>query len=361
MDFNFSIFSTSGSSNILMAKKKKPKQIRVRGVLKDAPKNRFTGQPSGRLSAKDPAREELRQRSLKTDPKFAESTARIEEEKKVKSMAQRNVDIDTAEEDIKKEQLSTPPPKLGDIIGKAREPKEFDVGTRSYAEGETAIPLIKGLEGLQKDIINTENKLAQPETGGVLDSINRWRLGILLANTKEKLRKTEAGELQPYGAIEIGLNPWGIANIGKVGFEAISGRLSTKAIGVGQTTSAGGLMGLSSIAKNAKNTALTGVWLKRLGFTTKAAVALGSLIGLTAWGKHVKSEAIEFLPFQISMAREAGDEAGARELEELHAEIADPTGWANIIEEIPGLGVIKAAIDKTRVGTKIIEAQKRRT
>ena len=129
---------------------------------------------------------------------------------------------------------------------------------------------------------------------------------------------------------------------------------------MGQGAQIGGLIGLSSITHNAKNIALTGIWLKRLGFTVKAAAALGSIIGFTAWAKHVKSEAIEFIPFQISKAREAGDEQTARELEELFAEIADTTGWANIIEETPGLGVIKAALDKTRVGAAIIEAQKKR-
>ena len=235
-----------------------------------------------------------------------------------------------------------------DIKESLRKETPGELGTENVPKGEILTP-----EALE--INSIRNKLAQPETGKVLDTINRWRLEIQLENSLKKQEKTAAGELQPFGAIALGINIGAVTSLGgKAGDGA--GRL----LGLGQGQQTGGLVGMSSIAHNAKTTALTGTWLKKAGFTVKAAATLGGIIGLVAWGKHVKSEAIEFLPFQITKAREAGDEAGALELEQLHAEIADPTGWANIIEEVPGLGVIKAAIDKTRVGTAIIKAQKKR-
>lgn len=276
--------------------------------------------PHGNVSPKDPIREELRQIQLERDGEFAKDVFEKGEEEKVRSMAQRSVDIEA-----KKEELE--PTKAYGATGK----EEISHTTREEIE-----------------INNIQYKLSQEPTGGVLDTINRWRLEVKLTNLVETQRKTEAGEMQSYGAIPIGILGGAAAGITRAG------------MGVGQLAEATRFTGIAGQAINAKTIALTGTWLRRLGFTAKAAVSLGGLIGLTAWGKHVKSEAIEFLPYQIQLAREAGDEATAQELEQLFYEIANPTGWANIMEEVPGLGVIKAAMDKTRVGMAIIEAQKRR-
>jgi len=330
---------------------KKPEKKKPKSAIREGGKGAIYKKGESEFIIPEREKKQLAKQGKFSDPlKLSEEEKKERRDTEIQNTAQKSVDIETA-----KQNILNPPTTEGEIIPMGAEEAIPETGGKSFAEGETPSPFTEGLEGLQRDIINTENKLAQPETGGVLDTINRWRLEISLANAKEKLRKTEAGELQPYGAVALGTN---IGAVTSMGGNAIDG--AGRLLGLGRGPQIGGLLGIQSSAINAKNTALTGTWLKRLGFTTKAAVAIGSLIGLTAWGKHVKSEAIEFLPYQISMAREAGDEETARELEQLHAEIADPTGWANIIEEIPGLGVIKAAIDKTRVGKEIIEAQKRR-
>lgn len=235
------------------------------------------------------------------------------------------------------------------------EERSEKLGTEKVGEPGTELaPKGEQINKEEVEIRDIRIQLAQPETGKVLDSINKWRLEIKLSNLETKQKRIAAGEISQFGVIPISGLGAGTANIGT----KLDG--AGRQIGIGQAGQSGGLIGFEAIANNAKTAAKTGLWVKRAGFTGRASVAVGSLIGLTAWGKHVKSEAIEFLPFQISKAREAGDEATAQELTELFFEIKDPTGWANLIEEVPGLGVIKAALDKSRVGGEVIRAQERR-
>ena len=282
------------------------------------------------MGMKTSEREELRSKQLREDPKFAGDVAEKAREREITATAQKGLDI---EAEKKRLQIGEPT-ELG-------EPLLPEDRGEPISTGEELAP---GSQ-INKDAVemqDIQNKLAQPETGKILDSINRWRLEVKLDNLQNR---TTLG-----GTLPIGIPASAITAVGGSAWK-----------GVGQLTgrpTQGGLIG--STVTNAKTVALTGSWLKKAGFTIKAASALGALIGLVAWGKHVKSEAIEFLPYQIAEAKKYGDEASAKELEQLFYEIRDPTGWANIIEEIPGLGVIKAALDKMEAGAATIEAISKR-
>jgi len=82
----------------------KVKKIRKKGKLVDAPskvKKAPPKRPENKLKASDPAREELRQRSLKKDPKFAGDVEAKEKEADVKATAQRSFDIGKEKERLK--------------------------------------------------------------------------------------------------------------------------------------------------------------------------------------------------------------------------------------------------------------------
>ncbi len=85
-------------------------KIRKKGKLVDAPekfKEKEKRKPRvNRLSPKDPAREELRQKQLKEDPEFAADVKEKAREEEIKNIAQKSVDIEKQKKVITEEETT---------------------------------------------------------------------------------------------------------------------------------------------------------------------------------------------------------------------------------------------------------------
>jgi len=233
----------------------------------------------------------------------------------------------------------------------------------------------RGQDKLAEDILKTETELAEIRgREGVLNSIEKWRLETKLENQKEKWEKINRGEdVIVGGTFPIGINLLGLLSAGK-SFEAFTRTLKNKELaqrlmkqaleqqniiktGIKAQKLTPQIVGGTSFnpAFNPKSQMQLGNMISNMGWKGKAAALIAGTIGYVAWGKHAKGEAVEFMPYQMSKALERGDFESYNNLRDLFKEIENPTGWANFLEEFPGINVIVGSINKVRTARATID------
>lgn len=233
----------------------------------------------------------------------------------------------------------------------------------------------RGQDKLSEDILKTETELAEIRgREGVLNNIAVWRLETKLENQKERWEKTNRGEpIIAAGQFPIGLNVLGLLSAGK-SFEAFTKTLKNKELaqnlmkkfleqqniiktGIKAKKVTPQIVGGTRFnpASNPKSQMQLGNIIKKAGWGVAATLLITKMIEHVAWGKHVKAEAIEYLPYQMSKALESGDLESYETLRTLFKEIENPTGWANLLEEFPFTTVVRASINKIRTASATID------
>ncbi len=250
--------------------------------------NQESKQSKGGLSSKDPAREELRNKQLKEDPKFAADVASPLKEKP-------NEPVDEPVD----EPVSEPAPSAEDLQAQLDE------------------------QGIRSTLAIEQNDFLQRSQGlKPLDEMAAYQQTLL-----------------------------NVAVIGGVGLPGQFGG-ATSAITAGNTAQKAAQPGVKftpvvgdaarAYATNGKTLVKTAGWMLKSGFNLKSVPVIMGALGSYPFAGFIKEEALQTLSFGIKGAKDSGDlEGEAKAIADME-EVLDPTGWNNIFNKIPYVNVLSS-------------------